>query len=119
MIKKFSLVVVLASALWASRAVAEEKATWSTLLENGYFGSTDSKYTNGGRSGYLSAKGRGEDFARHFLRASPDDVTRIGFALGQSIFTPQDNEAFEPLPDQHPYAGFREKVGSLISVCHC
>ncbi|PQA86653.1 lipid A deacylase LpxR family protein [Hyphococcus luteus] len=106
MLKRCSLVVVLASALWASGAAAGEKATWSALVENDYFGSTDKNYTNGVRFGYLSAKGRGENFARRFMRASPEDETRIGFALGQSIFTPQDTEAFEPLPDQHPYAGW-------------
>lgn len=106
MLKRCSLVVVLASALWASGAAAEEKATWSALVENDYFGSTDRNYTNGVRFGYLSAKGRGENFARRFMRASPENETRIGFALGQSLFTPQDTEAFEPLPDQHPYAGW-------------
>lgn len=106
MLKRPSLVVVLVAALWASGAVAEEKATWSALVENDYFGSTDRNYTNGVRFGYLSAKGRGKNFARRFMRASPEDETRIGVALGQSIFTPQDTEAFEPLPDQHPYAGW-------------
>ena len=103
---KIPLLAIFISASWAPCAVAEEKATWSALLENDYFGSSDSNYTNGVRFGYLSAAGRGEELARGFLRASPGDVTRVGFAVGHSIFTPQDTEAFEPLPGHHPYAGW-------------
>lgn len=87
-------------------AQGEDKAIWSALVENDSFGSTDSNYTNGVRFGYLSPAGRGAGLARKVLRASPDDVTRIGVAFGQSIFTPEDTEAFEPLPGQHPYAGW-------------
>ncbi len=58
------------------------------------------------------------------MRASPGNVTRIGFAVGHSIFTPQDTEAFGPLPDQHPYAGWLygdysvlvERDGSVLDM---
>lgn len=103
-------VIIIAAVTFAAlpmrAAATDEKATWSALLENDYFGTTDSNYTNGVRFGYLSAKGRGGRLARRILRVSPDDVTRIGVAVGHSIFTPQDTDAFAPLPDQHPYAGW-------------
>ena len=82
---KVPLLAIFIAALWAPCALAEEKATWSVLLENDYFGSTDSNHTNGVRFGYLSTPGRGKEIARRFLRASPADVTRIGFALSHSI----------------------------------
>lgn len=84
----------------------DEKGIWSVLIENDSFSTTDRNYTNGGRIGYLSAKGRGSALARRILRAGPQDKTRIGFALGQSIFTPQNIQAREALPDQHPYAAW-------------
>ena len=100
------ITAITAAALPMSAAAEDEKATWSVLLENDYFGTTDSNYTNGVLFGYLSGKGRGEGLARRFLRASPEDVTRVGITVGHSIFTPQDINATAPLPDQHPYAGW-------------
>lgn len=103
-------VILITSVIFAAlpmRAVAtDEKATWSALIENDSFGTTDSNYTNGVLFAYLSAKGRGETLARRFLHAAPGDVTRIGIAVGHSIFTPEDVATTAPLPDQHPYAGW-------------
>lgn len=102
-------------ALSATQTVsAEDKATWSFLLENDSFGSTDNNYTNGVRIGYLSGVGRGNTLARRFLGAGPEDTVRIGLAVGQSIFTPQDTQATEPLPGQLPYAGWLYGEYSVI-----
>lgn len=101
-----ALFVVFIFTLCVPRAVAEEKATWSALVENDSFATTDSNYTNGVRFGYLSAAGRGARLAQKLLRASLDDDTRVGVAFGQSIFTPEDTSVSAPLPGQHPYAGW-------------
>ncbi len=83
------------------------------VIENDVFSGTDLNYTSGLRAGYVTDEGRGERLARALLRAGPEARTRLGFAIGQSIYTPEDVGATAPLPDQHPYAGW---LYSEISV---
>ncbi|WP_165793612.1 lipid A deacylase LpxR family protein [Hyphococcus luteus] len=88
----------------------DERATWSFVWENDYFANTDRNYTNGVRISYLSGlkqpHGVSSTLAHDILGAGPDAGIRRGFAVGHSIFTPEDTLATEPLPDQHPYAGW-------------
>lgn len=85
----------------------DEDGTWSLVVENDWFGSTDRNYTNGLRLAYLSGTKEPDFFARFFADrlAAEDAVVRRGFALGHSIYTPEDTDATVYLPDQHPYAG--------------
>ncbi len=89
---------------------ADERATWSFVWENDYFANTDRNYTNGLRISYLSGlkqpRGVSSFLAYDLLGADADAGVRRGFAVGHSIFTPEDTLATEPLPDQHPYAGW-------------
>ena len=84
--------------------------TWTFTIENDWFASTDQDYTSGLRLSYISGTkdptGIERAIARFFEREDYGAVVRRGFAVGHSIFTPRDTLAFEPLPDQHPYAGF-------------
>lgn len=88
----------------------DEKGTFTFIWENDTFGGTDRNYTNGNRISYLSPTQRlGADAskaARLLLDADGTDNIRFGLAAGHSIFTPEDIEATQPLPDQHPYAGY-------------
>ena len=88
----------------------KERATWSFVWENDYFANTDRNYTNGIRVSYLSGfkqpRGVSSLLAHDVLGAGPDAGIRRGFAVGHSIFTPEDTLETAPLPDQHPYAGW-------------
>jgi len=97
-----------------------ENATLSVTLENDYFASTDRNYTNGLRVAYVSAPrpqgGYAGFLARRILRQGPGGEVRVGYAAGQSIYTPEDTETVDLLPDQHPYAGWLYAEHSVIAV---
>lgn len=114
---KAAFIASLALCLAAAPALAEEpplapddRATWSFVWENDYFANTDRNYTNGVRVAYLSGlkqpEGVSSFLAYDLLGADREAGVRRGFAVGHSIFTPEDTLATEPLPDQHPYAGW-------------
>lgn len=88
----------------------DARATWAFVWENDYFANTDRNYTNGLRVSYLSGlkkpEGVSAALAYGLLGADENAGVRRGFAVGHSIFTPEDTEATVPLPDQHPYAGW-------------
>ncbi|MFZ5617346.1 MAG: lipid A deacylase LpxR family protein [Pseudomonadota bacterium] len=90
----------------SAAAVAEEPAVLSLIGENDIFGGTDQGYTNGLKVSYLSPEGKGRRLARLLLGAREQDAVRFGVAAGQSIFTPDDIDVAEPLPNQNPYAGW-------------
>lgn len=88
---------------------ADDGATVSFTWENDSFAGTDRNYTNGVRLSWLSGTGDTDGVANWVAdRLGADDtaVVRRGLALGHSLFTPEDIAATEPLPDQHPYAGW-------------
>ena len=78
--------------------------------ENDRFGGSDRNYTNGVRFSWLSGTQATDNFsdliADYILGADEGAVVRRGFAIGQSIFTPEDIDETAPLPDQQPYAGW-------------
>lgn len=88
--------------------------TW----ENDKFGGTDKNYTNGNRLAYTSLPqrltSRSGRLAQRLLKADCDSLVMFGLAAGHSIFTPENTFATEPLPDQHPYAGWLYGEYSLI-----
>ncbi|HYD86721.1 MAG TPA: lipid A deacylase LpxR family protein [Vitreimonas sp.] len=90
---------------------ADTKGVFSLTVENDSLSSgADRNYTSGIRLGYVSpAEGAPDwlDGAGGFTRAlSNSDPDFWGFAIGQSIFTPEDINAVPAPPDQHPYAGW-------------
>lgn len=89
---------------------ADGAATWSFVVENDYFVNTDRNYTNGLRLSYLSGLKKPEGVSRvlayDLLGAAPDAGIRRGFAIGHSIFTPENKLTTAPLPDEHPYAAW-------------
>jgi hypothetical protein len=98
------------TALADEQAAPDGRGTFSLVVENDVFGDTDQNYTNGLRLSYLTAfapaSGVSGFFARNILGTDPGDGVRQGFALGQSIFTPEDTELSQAPADQHPYAGW-------------
>jgi len=104
----------------------DRRGTWSFIWENDVFAGTDRNYTNGNRISYVSppdapSAGLHGAISRSFFGADAGDEIRYGLAVGQSMFTPEDTEVAQPLPDQHPYAGwlygeysvFAEDAGGL------
>ncbi|MGF1454686.1 MAG: lipid A deacylase LpxR family protein [Alphaproteobacteria bacterium] len=93
-----------AGAGWAPEGTA------TFIWENDFFAGTDRNYSNGVKLAFFSKpiplEGAVGFVAQNILVAKPEDTIHYGFALGHSIFTPEDRLATEPLPDQHPYAGF-------------
>jgi len=100
----------------AAPANAEE-AVWSATLENDSFSGMDSNYTQGLKLSYIAPPNKkfaaADWVASNILDARERDRVHFGFAVGQSIFTPQDIDATEPLPNQHPYAGWLYVSGAV------
>lgn len=90
--------------------VHDDRATVTFVWENDRFGGTDRNYTNGNRFSWLSGTqatdGISEFIARRLVGADETAVRRRGFALGHSIFTPDNISSTAALADQHPYAGW-------------
>jgi hypothetical protein len=98
------------------RAVAApDNGTLSIEVENDYFSpdNRDRHYSNGLRFDWLptpSAPGE-ENWFEQTAESIPfvgdeDSVGRIGWSLGQSIYTPQNKKAYGPIPHDRPYAGW-------------
>ena len=95
-----------------------DSGTFAIVFENDSFTASDRNYTNGVRLSYLSSANGGPKLSRwvadRLMGAAPEDRVYSGLALGQSMFTPQDIDVPQLLPDQHPYAGWLYLSFSLL-----
>ncbi len=94
------------------------------IWENDKFAGTDRNYTNGNRLNFtrpIEDAGWRSAIANMFLPATRGNERALfnGWALGQSIFTPENTQATGPLPDQHPYAGWLYAEASVIAGNLC
>jgi hypothetical protein len=104
-----------------ARNVAEDVilgGTFSIQIENDTINNTDRHYTNGFRVGWVSDRNdKGPDWLRNTLEFlypfASMKGSRIGFSLGQTIFTPNDIKTSALLPDDRPYAGWLFAGASL------
>jgi hypothetical protein len=92
--------------------------TWTLLMENDRFADTDRHYTHGTRIAWVSDKQTGgPDWVRNTLALlypfAEVRAGRIGFALGQNIYTPEDISRSDPIRDDRPYAGWLYVAGSV------
>lgn len=121
-----ALLLALAAPAWAEskpvRTVNEKHSLEATLsasdgafmtwlMENDAFGAkTDKNYTTGSKAHYRARPGQEGDFetelARRFFGAEARDNVFMTWAIGQSIYTPDDTKSSRPVPNQHPYAGW-------------
>lgn len=90
---------------------AYQGAVHSLIEENDLLVNTDRHYTQGARSAHLLGDGVMPDWVAGLGRAIPrwgfsDGPMKLGFHLGQSIFTPADLAATERINDDRPYAGW-------------
>lgn len=114
--------LVLAVVAAASGAAAQEAtppgpkppdARWvaTAQFDNDLFMRSDGHYTHGTRLAVLPpAAPRSESFVRGLFALVPDvgnaQSARVGFVLGQTIFTPKDTTRSEVIPNDRPYAGW-------------
>lgn len=97
----------------------DSRSSIALLVENDLFAGTDRHYTNGLRLAYLSPEDDlppyGQWLARNLPVLDPDGRKRIGWAIGQSMFTPRDIDRRELLVNQRPYAGWLYAEVGLVS----
>ncbi len=97
----------------------KDKAAIITLsFENDTFIRKDNNYTNGVRIGYISSEEVPnwiEKSANLLPIINTTGAKRWGFAMGQSIFTPNDINLANPPLNDRPYAGWLYGTAILIS----
>lgn len=106
-----ALVTTVAASAVPVRAEEEGGGTFTLHLENDRIASTDRNYTHGSRLSWVSdRKTYGPEWVRDlfdFLYPLAEmRAGRIGFALGQNIYTPEDTESSALVADERPYAGW-------------
>jgi len=116
---------ILAAAVPIAAKAAPDNGTLSIQVENDYFSpdNRDRHYSNGLRLAWLpapSAPGE-ENWFEQTAEAIPyvgsdDSVGRIGWSLGQSIYTPQNKTATRPIYGDRPYAGWLYAGLTLIKA---
>ena len=88
----------------------EDRGTVSAVVENDRVAGTDRHYTNGLQLSYVGAANVAPEVLLAVARAIPmlrpkGDI-RVGYKLGQSMFTPEQTGTREPVEDDRPYAGW-------------
>ncbi len=102
--------------------LSENRGSYTFQLDNDLFANTDKDYTNGARLSYITDDRKRSDFTdmeawlASVQRRAPDVITgfyspeepvyNYGVSLTQLMFTPNDFNAFEPPPGEHPYVGW-------------
>lgn len=114
------LAAILAALLAGATPTAAEwpDGTWSLQLENDRIANTDRHYTHGSRLSWVSdRKTDGPAWARRILETiyplADVRAGRIGFALGQNIYTPENTAARTLIVNDRPYAGWLYGAVSL------
>ncbi len=97
----------------------DDKASISLVYENDIFQGTDQNYTNGIRLAVLSSETNTPRWSRwiadHILPLSKEGRKRIGWAIGQNMYTPRDLSTRAPIPDDRPYAGWLYGSVGMVS----
>lgn len=92
----------------------------SAQFENDmFFGDSDRHYTHGSRFAYLTGEDDVPDWVLNLGRLMPfyeeQPHMRVSYALGQSIFTPDDVTRAAPDPTDRPYAGWLYGAAGLVT----
>jgi hypothetical protein len=88
---------------------AGSRGTFNLVLENDRIANTDRHYTHGTYLSYVTGDGAVPKWAAEAGGALPGlagEIDRVGFVLGQTIFTPDDIAVRRPIRDDRPYAGY-------------
>lgn len=88
----------------------DDRGVFSLSYENDIFSNTDRHYTNGVRASYLTSESAMPYWLRNAISSLPmfpeNGKNRVGFALGQNMYTPEDTKRARPDPRDRPYAGW-------------
>lgn len=100
-----------AATLPAAYNADSQGATLELNEENDFFAGADRHYTQGIRLVYLGGEDRIPSWSRGLIKLIPAlgfrlEICRTGLELGQSLYTPQDLSTEDPIPNDHPYAGW-------------
>jgi hypothetical protein len=102
-----SLALSCVAPAWAGESLGTFAAQWDN---DSFFSDDDLHYTNGLGATWVWAPDREPAALERLTGALPwgvaDAERRVGFAIGQSMFTPQDLEKSELILDDQPYAGW-------------
>ena len=108
-----ALVVAVGATCLAAptEALGESGGTLTVQFENDRIANTDRHYTHGTRFAWVSDRLRDDipwaaDALNWLYPFAADTDARVGIALGQSIFTPDDIVTSELVADDRPYAGW-------------
>lgn len=97
----------------------DDRGVFSISYENDIFSNTDRHYTNGVRASYLTSESSMPYWLRNAIAALPlfpeNGKNRVGFALGQSMFTPENTKLARPDTRDRPYAGWLYGSFGVIS----
>lgn len=98
---------------------AQEKGTFSFTYENDIFTGKDNGYTNGVRFSWITAADKIPGLLRPLVHAMPtfprEGDKRVSYAVGQSMFTPDDITDYGLRLDERPYAGWLYGTIGLVS----
>ena len=101
------------------RVYQDPRAIINVQVENDLVANTDRGYTSGIRLSYLTPETTLPNWIDRAASALPffsrEGQKRVGFALGQSIYTPDDISDATPDPDDRPYAGLLYGTIGVIS----
>lgn len=87
----------------------DDAKIFSLVWENDMFANTDRNYTNGIRLGWLTSESDTPYWLRTAAEVLPvanEGKKRISVAVGQSMFTPDDDKRYTLDPNDRPYAGW-------------
>lgn len=123
---RFAWMVAVAMVAVPARAAApaplapvSEKGAFTVLFENDVFFGTDRDYTNGVELTYTMPSDDNPDRVveiaqRMHLMPKATEV-RTSFTFGQSIYTPEHIDLFNPPTTERPYAGFLYGAVGMIA----
>lgn len=112
------LILIVFLSLVQNSFAGDEEEGVSFTYENDVFRNTDRSYTNGVRLSWISAENNLpkfiQPFADYLLNPTAnlfplfpkDGKRRISYALGQSMFTPDDIKTSTLVTEDRPYAGW-------------
>ena len=116
----FVLLAALSPALAQSPVPSpDQRGSFSVLIENDALNGTDSHYTNGLKLSWVSAENDLPEFghwlAKNLPLLSKRGRKRIGYALGQNMYTPSNISIDTLQSDDRPYAGWLYGEVGIVS----
>ena len=107
----FYLMVLLPGLRPVATIEFDHGAVLNLTEENDFVNWTDRWYTQGAKISYLQADNDMPHWTHGLIEELPTlgfatSAERIGYAIGQSMFTPADTHASKLLPNDRPYAGW-------------